>query len=121
MKIKKTNAELKVVEIKEDEGLKLPNKAGSITIYDADLKKKIIAERFDKRYRNLVYLVMDLNNNDAADEEDAIVVRDKLAELKNILLNNYSKHITKSILNRYLKMILLLEEKIIIPERHRGR
>ncbi len=121
MKVKNTNAELKVIEIEEEDGLKLPNKAGSVTIYDAELKIKIIAERFDKRYRNLVYLVMDLNNNDEASEDDALLIRDKLEELRNILLNNYSKHLTRSILNKYLKMILLLEEKIVIPKRNRGR
>ncbi len=118
MKIKKTNGEFKVIDISLEDGLKLTNRIGSITIYDDPLKEKIIEQRFAKRYRNLLYLVMNL---DSEEGEDSDLVRSKIQELRNILLNNYSKHISKNTLNHYLKMLLLLEEKIRGKEKHRGR
>ena len=47
--------------------------------------------------------------------------RNQIDELKNTLINKYSKHINRELLNKYLKMLLLLEDKLVIPERSRGR
>jgi len=64
---------------------------------------------------------MDINNSEDSEESDAYIVRDQIDELRNSLINKYEKYLSRDILNKYLKMLLILESKIVVPEKHRGR
>lgn len=119
MKIKSPKNEFLIEEITFDKGFKLPSKKVKVEVYDKRRKEKIIENNFKKEYRKILEMV--LNINEDSSEEDALYVRDKIVEFKNSLLKKYEKYLSKSALNKYLKMILLLEQKLIIPKKHRGR
>jgi len=119
--LKKVSSEFEIVEFNVKKSFSIKNKEEKITIYDENLILELIDKKFNKEYKKLLYIIMDINNSDDATESDGLLVRDKIDELKNIILSKYSKHISKEMLNRYLKMILILEEKLVIPERSRGR
>ena len=119
--IKKLNSEFEVVE-KENQKFTISiNENEKIIIYDKELLEKVIDNKFNKKYRKLLYLVMEVKENDDSDDEKINIVLLKTEELKNLLLSKYYKYINKEILNKYLKMILLLEEKLNVPKRGRGR
>ena len=119
--IKKLNSELEVVE-KEDKKFTLNmNEHEKIIIYNNELLEKVIDNKFNKKYRKLLYLVMEVTGNDDSDDDEINIALLKIEELKNILLGKYYKYISKELLNKYLKMMMLLEEKLSVPKRGRGR
>jgi len=120
--IKKVNTEFTIV--KKDEKAKFTitkSEKEKIVVYDAELVEKIIDNNFNQKYRKLLYLVMDINESEDSTESDAELALIKIEELKNLLLSIYYKYISREQLNKYLKMIMMLEEKLIIPKKHRGR
>ena len=119
MQIKSPKNEFLVEDITLEHGLKISSKNTKITIFDKKTKEKIIEERFNQKYRELLELVLSVNEDSS--EDDALYVRDRINELRNYLLNKYAKYVSKNILNKYLKMLLLLEQKLIIPKKQRGR
>lgn len=120
--IKKVNSEFLVLEKEADSKFTITkSEEEKIVIYDEVLVEKIIETKFNNKYRKLLYIVMDINENEDSTESDAEIVLFKIEELKNLLLAKYYKYISRELLNKYLKMLMLLEEKLIIPNRHRGR
>jgi len=119
--LKKVSSEFYVLE-KED-GKKFTitkSEEEKIIIYDEKLIESVIEKKFNQKYRKLLYIIMDINENDDSTESDTLLCLEKIEELKKLLINKYYKYITKDILNKYLKMIYLLEEKIKL-KKHRGR
>lgn len=120
--LKKVNCEFSVLEkeiakkftlnISEDE---------KITIYDKVLIENIIDSNFNQKYRKLLYIVMDIIENEDSTDSDVEIVLVKIEELKNLLLSKYYKYISRELLNKYLKMLMLLEEKLNFPKRSHGR
>jgi len=120
-KIKKINCEFKIEE-KETEYKFLFNKKNEkIYIYNDELVEKIIDNSFNQKYRKLLYIVMDIVENEDSSDSDEELILFKIEDLKNILLNKYYKYISKMSLNKYMKMLMLLEEKLAKREKHRGR
>ena len=122
MKIEKLKCDFEIVEIENLEGFLISNKNKDekITIYDEELKREVFAKNFNKKYRELLYLVMDINASDDATSTDASLALMKIDDLREKLVKKYA-FLTKNELNRYLKMLMLLNEKLNIPERNRGR
>lgn len=118
--IKKVKSEFEVVEKEEKKFTLNMNESEKIIIYNDDLLEKVIDNKFNKKYRKLLYLVMEVAENGDSEDEINIALL-KIEELKNILLNKYYRYINKDILNKYLKMIMLLEQKLTVPKRRRGR
>ncbi len=119
MKIKSPKNEFLIEDLTFDNGFKLPSKKVKVEVYDKKIKEKIIAENFKKEYRKILEMIVSINEDGS--EDDALYVRDKVMEFKNSLIKKYEKYLSKNTLNKYLKMILLLEQKIVIPKKHRGR
>ena len=68
-----------------------------------------------------MYIIVDINNSEDATESDGELVRNQIEELRCAIINKYAKFLNKDLINRYLKMLLILESKLIIPEKSRGR
>ena len=59
-RINKVNVDFTVVSLDNKDGLIVKNKNALITIYDEKLKEKFFAKSFMKEYRHLLYLLMNL-------------------------------------------------------------
>lgn len=119
--LKKVNSEFIVVEKENNSKFTInKNEEEKITIYDEELVEKVIDANFNQKYRKLLYLIMDINESEDSTESDTELCLIRIEELKNLLLTKYYKYISRELLNKYLKMIMLLEEKISMSK-SRGR
>lgn len=120
--LKKINSEFIVLE-KENQSKFTITKSEEekIIIYDEEIIENVINNRFNQKYRKLLCLIMDVNESEDSTESDVELALIKIEELKNLLLSKYYKYINRDLLNKYLKMLILLEEKLYIPKRGRGR
>ena len=119
--IKKVATEFEIVEFDEKKLFSIKKEEEKISLYDSNLVENVIDRKFNDTYKRLLYIVMDINNSEDSEESDAYIVRDQIDELRNSLINKYEKYLSRDILNKYLKMLLILESKIVVPEKHRGR
>lgn len=121
MKLKKNNNSFEILENEEENVLTIACNKKKISIYDEKLTEEIISKRFNEKYKKLLYIIMDINSSDDSTDTDTFLVREQISELKNNILNNYKKHISKELLNKYLKMLLILEDKIVVKEKNKSR
>lgn len=119
--IKKVNSEFEIVEFDDKKVFTIKKEEEKITFYDESLVEDVISNKINETYKRILYIIMDINNSEDATESDGELVRNQIEELRNIILNKYSKYLSKELINRYLKMLLILESKLVIPERNRGR
>jgi hypothetical protein len=119
--IKKTKNTFIVESMDEDKIYSFNVAGGKLDIYDQDLVEKYFDKKFNKQYKEVLYNIMIINEDDGANESDGELVRNKIDEIKNTIINKYYKYIGKDRTNRYLKMLLLLEGKINVRERGKGR
>lgn len=118
---KKNKSDFVVVENDNDKKVSFKiSEEETITIYDEQLIAKMIDTKFNKTYRNLLYLICQINESDDSTDTDTYLVLDKIEDLKNKLLNKYYKYLNKDVLSKYLKMLILLEEKLSLSK-GRGR
>lgn len=119
--IKKVNSEFEIVEFDDKKVFTIKKEEEKITFYDESLVEDVISNKINETYKRILYIIMDINNSEDATESDGELVRNQIEELRNVILNKYSKYLSKELINRYLKMLLILESKLVIPERNRGR
>lgn len=120
-KIKKINCEFTIVEKENEYKFVFNKKNEKIYIYNEELVEKIIDNSFNQKYRKLLYIIMDIVENEDSTDSDEELILIKIDELKNLLLAKYYKYISRELLNKYLKMLMLLEEKLESRHKHRGR
>lgn len=118
---KKINAEFEIVEFDDKKTFTVKKEEEKITFYDEKLIEDIIIKKFNDKYKRLLYVIMDITSSEDSTDTDADLVRSQIDELRNLLLNKYSKYLSKELINKYIKMLLILDSKLVIPERHRGR
>lgn len=121
MKLKKNNNNFEIIENNEKEVLTIENNKNKISIYDKKLTEEIISNKFNEKYRRLLYIITDINSSEDTTDTDECLVREQIDELKNNFLLKYKKHISKELLNKYLKMLLILETKIVVKEKGKSR
>lgn len=121
MKIKEVKNDFKIIELEEENGFKIQRDNLKITIYDAEIINDLINKNLQKKYEHLLYLVASLNDGSDTTDSDVFLVRNKIAELRNIILTKYSKYLPKNTINKYIKTLILLEEKIIVPKKAKSR
>ena len=114
---------IEIVEMPKQVQLTLtkPELKEKINFFDKELIEKKIDNSFNKKYRQLLYIINDINSSEDATESDTDLVLYKIEDLKNKLLNQYFKHLPKEVLYRYLQKLNLLGEKLAIPEKSKGR
>lgn len=120
-KLKKINCEFIIEEKEKDYKFVFNKKSEKIYIYNEELVEKIIDNSFNQKYRKLLFIVMDITENEDSTESDTELILFKIDELKNLLLAKYFKYISKELLNKYLKMLMLLEDKLENRRTRRGR
>ena len=121
MKIREVKNDFKIIELNEEQGFKIQRDNLKITIYDTEITNELINKNLQKKYERLLYLVASLNDDSDTTESDVFLVRDKIDELRNIILTKYAKYLNKNAINKYLKALILLEEKIIVPKKAKSR
>ena len=121
MKIEKINCDFKIIKMDKRETLDIVNAKNNekIIIYDDELKNVLFEKKFNKNYRELLYLILELNDSEDTTESDTELVFIKIEELRNKILN--MKFLNKKEKEKYIKMLMLLAEKLNIPKRNRGR
>ena len=113
MVVKKTNKEFEVVEKKENEILQINSKNDDkLLIYDKKLVQNVIDQKFDKKYKKLLMLVLDVTESEDATDTDSELVLMKIEEFKILIMNNYIKFVNQNTINKYLRKIMVLEERI---------
>ena len=120
-KIKRVNCEFKVVEQEEKSILTISKKEEKIIFYNENTLLEYIDSDFNKKYRNTLYLIINTLDDEECSDSDVELLYLKVDKLKELILSKYFKYISKDMINKYLKMILLLEEKLNVPRKRRGR
>ena len=124
MKIREVKNDFKIIELNEENGFKIQRDNLKITIYDKEIINDLINKNLQKKYGHLLYLIASLNDNSDTSnttDSDVFLVRNKIDELRNIILTKYAKYLPKNTINKYLKTLILLEEKIIVPKKAKSR
>ncbi len=121
--LENVNCNLEIVDYQEIEGLTISkeNKEEKITIFDKNLINKIINQKINKKYQELLNIIIDINDSEDATTTDGELVLIKIDSLKEKILKEYGKYLTKEALNKYLQMFESLENKLEIPKNKRGR
>ena len=120
MNLKKVNNDFEIVELNEKEIYTINKNSEKISIYDNDLLEKILDNNFNKKYKELLYLCMSIIEDEESTDTDTELALLKIEDLKNYIINHYSKYINNYLLNKYLKMIMILEGKLNLPKK-RGK
>jgi len=120
MDLKKTNKEFKVVKFEEEQGFVIKKNKEKIIVYEEDVIDKLISDKFNHDYKEILYMILNYNNSDDVDSSDEEILRIKIEELRVVLLKEYRKFLDKAVFNKYLKMLLILESKIDIKARIKG-
>lgn len=120
MDLKKTNKEFKVVKFEEEQGFVIKKNKEKIIVYEEDVIDKLISDKFNHDYKEILYMILNYNNSDDVDSSDEEILRIKIEELRVVLLKEYRKFLDKTVFNKYLKMLLILESKIDIKVRIKG-
>ena len=118
--IKKTKSEFAVIELKDEELFSIEKKDEIIKVYDQDILEKIVDDSFNSKYKKLLCLIMNINEDDDSTETDAELALEKIDGLRKYVLTHYSNLISTRNMNKYIKMLLLLESKISFNKR-RGK
>ena len=123
IKFEEIKCDLEIVEFDDNNGLTLNKKNDNIkvTIYDQEIIENIIETNFNKKYRSLLYLVMNLKNEDDVNPSDCELALVKINDLRTLLLVKYFGFISKELLDKYLNMLMLLEQKVPFMNKERGR
>jgi hypothetical protein len=118
--IKKTKSEFAVIELKDEELFSIEKKDEIIKVYDQDILEKIVDDSFNSKYKKLLCLIMNINEDEDSTETDAELALEKIDGLRKYVLTHYSNLISTRNMNKYIKMLLLLESKISFNKR-RGK
>ncbi len=121
MAINKVKTELKIIEKEEKNYTIKTSNNDKLHIYDKDLINIFIDKKFNKKYEKLLYIVMSIINDEDGTDTDEYLVLEKLSELRGIVLEDYSLYVHKNKINKYLKMIDILEEKLRLSNKKHKR
>ena len=119
--LNKVKNEFEIIEIKEEKIFAINKKDEKIIIYNKEILERIIDKNFNKKYRELLCLTMSIIEDEDSTESDTELALLKIEDLKNYILSHYSKCLSKELLNKYLKMLMLLGQKKKKKKRGRGR
>ena len=120
-KINKVNCDFEVEEKLEKPIVTINKKDSKISFYSQNELDLYIENDFNKKYRKLLYLIMSVTEDEESTDSDIELLYLKIDKLKELLVLKYFKYINQLTLNKYLKMLMLLEEKLNVPRKQRGR
>lgn len=114
----------KILNIEELDGYvfrpKLNNdsfiKVNEVKIVDNVMTDKIFTIKFDKAFRKLVTLAMNVISDDDATDDDVGIVLDEAQLVKEILLNKYEAYLSKEKKELFLKKIRVIEQEMRLKQ-----
>ena len=118
--IKKTKSEFDVLELNDEELFSISNKNEVIKVCDKDILEKIIDNSFTDKYKKLLLLITSINEDEDSTETDAELALQRIDNLRRYIISHYGNLISGRTLNKYLKMLTILEGNINF-EKRRGK
>lgn len=119
--IKETKAEFKIIEIEDSNNFVISKSQEKIIVYNKEIIDNLISKKFNRKYCELLYIITDILNADDDNGTDTDLLALKIDALRQELINKYYKFLNKATLAKYLKMLLLLEDKLNNQRKTRGR
>ena len=118
--INKKHQDESVVSIKELEGYQFKPRATKdsyikvdrVTIVDRVMIDKILTMKFNKSFKKVVALAMQVINDEDADDGDATIVLGEVELVREILLNRYQKFLNYEKEQLFLKKLRLIENEL---------
>ncbi len=117
--VNKNHNDLAVVAIKDLDGYKFrPRNRGNyvnvsqVTIVNGIMIDRILTLKFDKAFKRLVAMAMQVINDDDATSDDAQIVLDEAELVKEILINRYNKYFKLEKEQLLLKKLHVIENEI---------
>jgi len=118
--INKRHQDESVVSIKELEGYQFKPrstkdsyiKVDRVTIVDRVMIDKILTMKFNKSFKKVVALAMQVINDEDADDGDATIVLGEVELVREILLNRYQKFLSYEKEQLFLKKLRLIENEL---------
>ena len=122
--VNKKSFGIKIVSIDNLDGYifrpKLSNnsfiKVNEVKVVDSDMTEKIFTIKFEKSFRKLITLAMQVINDDDATDDDARIVLDETELVKEILLNRYEAYLSRAKEELFLKKIRVIEQEMRIKQ-----
>lgn len=111
--LKHDKKEYKIKSVKETDTFSFQPKNSNIkiNIYDEDIRNNVIDTKFNNKYKKLLEATLNIDSDEDDSNESAIVLSE-IDKFRNYILNNYSKYISEKTLNKYLKMLNVLDAEI---------
>lgn len=113
-----------VVSIHELDGYKFKPKPGNgnyirvneVTIVDRVMIDKILSMKFDKSFKQLVTMAMNVINDDDADDDSVEIVLNEAELVRQVLLNRYQKFLNYDKEQLFLKKLRLIENELRLKQ-----
>ena len=99
-------------EIKPRKGINNPIKVTKIKIVDKSMIDKILSMKFERFFRRLVALALQVIDDEDPSDDDANIVLDEAKLVKEILENRYKKFLSYEKEQLFLKKIRIIEKQI---------
>ena len=99
-------------EIKPREDAKNPIKVTKIKIVDKQMIDKILSMKFERFFRRLVVLALQVVDDEDPSDDDANMVLDEAKLVKEILENRYKKFLSYEKEQLFLKKIRIIEKQM---------
>lgn len=90
----------KLLEIKE------------MVIVEQNMKKNLIIKQFNRTFRKLVAIMIDIIESEDTTSSDCKIALDEISKTKNMLIKKAEKELEKKELNKLKKKLTIVEENI---------
>ena len=87
-------------------------KVDRVTIVDRVMIDKILTMKFNKSFKKVVAMAMQVINDDDADDGNATIVLGEVELVREILLNRYQKFLSYEKEQLFLKKLRLIENEL---------
>ncbi len=87
-------------------------KVKKVKIVNSVMIEKILTTKFEKQFRQLVSLALNVLNDEEASEEGTEIVLGEVELIREILLNRYEKYMSQEKEKLFLKKLRIIENEI---------
>lgn len=91
-------------------------KVKAVKIVDKVMIDKILTIKFDKLFKQVVAMALQIINDDDATTDDAAIVLDEVELVREILLNRYQKFLKQEKEQLFLKKLRLIENEMRLKQ-----
>ena len=87
-------------------------KVKKVMVVDRDMIDKILTAKFEKNFRRLVSLALNVLNDEDASEDGTEIVLGEVELIREILLNRYEKYMNYEKEQLFLKKLRIIENEV---------